>query len=105
MEKKQISTLKLYRCLGLICRDCPLAGQGMNQKQFCSFYKKSHDDDRPAFCKVDMIEITEGLELPAPREYNRNFEPIVPMDKEQVKEILEQEVPKLLKDLYPEGQK
>jgi len=71
MEKKIVTTLNLYRCLGLICGDCPLKGQGMNQKQFCSFYKKSHDSARPAFCKVENIEIIEGLELPEPREMNR----------------------------------
>lgn len=46
----------------------------MNQMQFCSFYKKSHDDDRPAFCHVESIEITEGLG-PA-KLYNKNNEPV-----------------------------
>jgi len=94
MEKKLVSTLQLYRCLGLTCRDCPLKGQGMNQKQFCSFYKKSHDSERPAFCKVEMIEITEGLELPAPREYDRDFNPI------QAPEISTVEIHELCDDLH-----
>jgi len=76
MDKKIITTLNLHRCLGLTCQDCPLKGQGMNQKQFCSFYKKSHDEARPKFCKVENIEITEGLELPEPVKYNRDNEPM-----------------------------
>jgi hypothetical protein len=62
MFKKTVTTIPATRAIGFACSDCPLKGQGMNQMQFCSFYKKSHDDDRPSFCHVESIEITEGLE-------------------------------------------
>lgn len=64
MIKKLITTIPMTRALGMECRDCPLAGQGMNQKQFCSFYKKSHDSARPQFCKVRTIDVTEDGEQP-----------------------------------------
>ena len=85
MDRKIITTLRLHRCLGLICSDCPLKGQGMNQKQFCSFYRKSHDEARPKFCKVENIEITEGLELPEPVKYNRDNEPVGPETERELR--------------------
>lgn len=61
MYKKIITTIPATSDAGMLCSDCILAGQGMNQKQFCNFYKKSHDENKPKFCNVELIEITESL--------------------------------------------
>jgi len=79
MFKKIITTIPATSDAGMLCADCPLKGQGMNQMQFCSFYKKSHDSNKPAFCNVELIEVTEDIgQGPTPTYYDRDMNPVPP---------------------------
>lgn len=54
-----ITKIFIDKLFPIKCTECPFKGQGMNQMQFCSFYKRSHDEEKAAFCKVKWIKVME----------------------------------------------
>lgn len=73
MFKKTITTIPATSDSGMLCDDCQFDGHEILRREkgqitkvrYCNFYKEFHDAAKPLFCKVELIEVTEG-ESPGP---------------------------------------
>jgi len=99
MFKKIITTIPATSDSGMLCADCYFCRTTLqrdgNVKECCNYYQKICDSNKPLFCNVELIEVTEGLGPgPGPVFYDRNNEPI------QAPEISTVEIHELCDDLH-----